>query len=82
MLRTFDKEGNEIEGSESKQNASTWRNLISNDYVAGVIVVCASISMAISGSSSFIGQVFGASNQFMASLAFLGISIYLTCLSK
>lgn len=77
MPRTLDNDGKEIEGSDSKENAPAWRKLITNNYVAGVIVVCASIAMAMSGSSSSIWPIFGASNQLMAALAFLGITIYL-----
>lgn len=75
MPRTIDKSGQEI--AEASSSMQPWRKTITNTYVAAIIVVGASMLMAMSGSAASIWPIFGASNQLMAALTFLGITIYL-----
>lgn len=75
MPRTIDHEGKEIKTDASQIPA--WRRHITNPYVAAVIIVGGSLGMAMTGSAATIWPIFGASNQLMAALAFLGITLYL-----
>ncbi|MBU3826916.1 MAG: carbon starvation protein A [Candidatus Anaerobiospirillum merdipullorum] len=54
-----------------------WRRTITNTFVAALIIVGASMLMALSGSAASIWPIFGASNQLMAALTFLAITLYL-----
>ena len=75
LPRSLDKDGHEIEVDTSKLSA--WRKQITNPYVAAIIVVGTSLLMAVTGSAGSIWPIFGASNQLMAALTLLGITIYL-----
>lgn len=75
MPRTIDHEGREIK-TDPKQ-VPAWRRHITNPYLAAIIVVGASLGMAMTGSAASIWPIFGASNQLMAALTFLGITLYL-----
>lgn len=75
MPRSIDRDGNEVAYDASK--APAWRKAITNTYVAAVIVVGGSLVMAMTGSAASIWPIFGASNQLMAALTFLGITLYL-----
>ena len=75
LPRCIDKDGHEIELDASK--LQPWRKTITNPYLAAIIVVGASILLATTGSAASIWPIFGASNQLMAALTFLGITIYL-----
>ncbi len=77
--RTIDHDGKEIEvdAKTARAQLAPWRRHLTNTYTAAIIVVGASILMALSGSAASIWPIFGASNQLMAALTFLGITIYL-----
>lgn len=75
MPRTVDKEGNEVKADVNTVPA--WRKFITNPYFAAFVVVGGSIMMALTGSAASIWPIFGASNQLMAALTFLAITIYL-----
>lgn len=75
MPRTIDKNGKELKVDPSTIPA--WRRQITNPYLAAIIVVGGSLGMAMTGSAATIWPIFGASNQLMAALAFLGITLYL-----
>lgn len=76
MPRSTDKNGHEL-AAEAIKPMQPWRKAITNTFVAAIIVVGASMLMAMSGSAASIWPIFGASNQLMAALTFLGITIYL-----
>lgn len=75
LPRTIDKAGNEIRTDVNAVPA--WRAFVTNPYFAAVFVVGVSIMLALTGSAASIWPIFGASNQLMAALAFLAITIYL-----
>lgn len=75
MPRSVDKDGKEVKVDVSQ--IPTWRRQITNPYLAAIIVVGGSLGMAMTGSAASIWPIFGASNQLMAALAFLGITLYL-----
>ena len=54
-----------------------WRKVITNPFLAAFIIVGLSIVMALTGSAASIWPIFGASNQLMAALTFLAITLYL-----
>lgn len=56
---------------------AAWRRTITNTYIAAFIIVGGSMLMALSGSAASIWPIFGASNQLMAALTFLAITLYL-----
>lgn len=73
--RSVDKNGHEIK--VDPEAVAPWRKAITNPYVAAVLVVGSSLILALTGSAASIWPIFGASNQLMAALAFLAITIYL-----
>lgn len=75
LPRSYDAEGKELK--VEIKDLPQWRRTVINPYIAAFIVVGGSLFMALSGSASSIWPIFGASNQLMAALAFLGITIYL-----
>lgn len=75
LPRSYDAEGKELK--VEIKGLPQWRRTVINPYIAAFIVVGGSLFMALSGSASSIWPIFGASNQLMAALAFLGITIYL-----
>lgn len=71
------KPGEELVELDKKPELPAWRKLITNTYLAAFIIVGASMLMALSGSAASIWPIFGASNQLMAALTFLAITLYL-----
>ncbi|MBQ8707251.1 MAG: carbon starvation protein A [Succinivibrionaceae bacterium] len=53
------------------------RRFLSNSYVASVIIVLVAVLLCVSGKAGAIWPVFGASNQLLAALTLLGISLFL-----
>ena len=53
------------------------RRILTNKYIASVLIVSISIAMALSGEAAAIWPIFGASNQLMAALTLLVITLWL-----
>ena len=70
-------ENNNNEPSTIKPQMAQWRKVITNPFLAAFIIVGLSMLMALTGSAASIWPIFGASNQLMAGLTFLGITLYL-----
>lgn len=69
--------GEELVEIENKPELPLWRRVITNAFLAAFIIVGTSMLMALSGSAATIWPIFGASNQLMAALTFLAITLYL-----
>lgn len=61
----------------SRSPLAPWRRLMTNKLVASVLIVGLAMIMALSGSAGTIWPIFGASNQLMAALTFLAITLWL-----
>ena len=59
------------------QNISKLRSFILNKYVSSIIIIGASIFMALSGEAASLWPIFGASNQLMSALTLLVITLWL-----
>lgn len=70
-----DESGNLVEIAPKSKTA--WQNFITNTIVAAVIIVGLSMLMAMTGQAASIWPIFGASNQLMAALTLLTITLYL-----
>ena len=79
MPRQYVKDENSDELVELKDKAplAPWRKAITNPFLAAFIVVGLAMLMAMTGSAASIWPIFGASNQLMAALTFLAITLYL-----
>ena len=71
------KENNDIAVSKNEPQIAQWRRIITNPFLAAFIIVGLSMLMALTGSAASIWPIFGASNQLMAGLTFLAITLYL-----
>ena len=77
---TKDEKGNLIEIRD--QNIRPWQKIITNSFLAACIIVGLSLIMALTGQAASIWPIFGASNQLMAGLTFLAITLYLLLKGK
>ena len=71
------KENDNVSVSKREPQIAQWRRVITNPFLAAFIIVGLSMLMALTGSAASIWPIFGASNQLMAGLTFLGITLYL-----
>ncbi len=74
MPRSSDNAADE---QKRMQAMGPFRKAITNKYVASVAFVGATVLMALSGSATSIWPIFGASNQLLAALTFLAITLWL-----
>lgn len=65
------------ESGFSENTVSGFRKILTNKYTASVLIVAISMGMALSGEAAAIWPIFGASNQLMAALTLLVISLWL-----
>ena len=79
MPRQYEKvEGqDELQEIKVKKEIAPWRKAITNPFLAAFIIVGLAMLMAMTGSAASIWPIFGASNQLMAALTFLAITLYL-----
>lgn len=79
MPRQYEKaeDSEELVEIKNKNEMAGWRKLITNPLLASFLIVGLSMLMAMSGSAASIWPIFGASNQLMAALTFLAITLYL-----
>ncbi len=71
------QKGQALQEIKTEVKLPAWRKAITQPLLAALIIVGASILMALSGSAASIWPIFGASNQLMAALTFLAITLYL-----
>jgi carbon starvation protein len=70
-------EHSEVTGLNTIKQQSGLVKFVTNSFVASLIVVGISLIMAQSGSASSVWPIFGASNQLLAALTLLAITLYL-----
>lgn len=56
---------------------AAWRRVLTHPALASCIIVGLSLAMALTGKAASIWPIFGASNQLMAALTFLAITLYM-----
>ncbi len=70
-------DGTEMTIAETRAAFKPWRKAITNTFLAALLIVGAAVIMATTGSAASIWPIFGASNQLLAGLTFLVITMYL-----
>lgn len=65
------------EQSDGEKKVSGVRAFLGNSYVASIVIVVLAVLLCATGQANAIWPVFGASNQLLAALTLLGISLYL-----
>ncbi|MDD6177953.1 MAG: carbon starvation protein A [Succinivibrionaceae bacterium] len=73
----LEKEKEQSKFMVSRQEPSMFKKFIANALVASLIVVGLSFLMAQTGSAATVWPIFGASNQLLAALTLLAVTLYL-----